>query len=114
MMLVPAALFLAANASAGSADNVRAETLLRSAEDARFAAAVTLCGDAGRGAQFRRLAAEQRRLERAFREKAGRWAITDIVMDDRGDCQSPDSFRRQINRYQLAVDDARDAMGMEQ
>ena len=114
MILVPAALFLAANAAAGPTDIIRAETFLRSAETARFETSVTLCGDAGRGAQFKHLAGEQRQLERAFREKSGRFAITDIVMDDRGDCQSPDDFRRGIDKYQQALDNARDAMGGEE
>jgi hypothetical protein len=113
-MLPPVVLSLALSAVTSPADIIKAETFLRNAERARFATAVTLCENAGYGAEFKRLATEQGQLERVFREKTGRSAITDIVVDDRGDCETPDGFRRWIGRYQQALDDARDAMGMEE
>jgi len=110
MLPVAALLF----ASAGDAVvATRAQWALRRAETARFNLAVTICGDAGQAADYRRLEAMQRELEQRFHKKFGRFAINEIVMDDRGDCQNPGGFRRYVAAYGSALGDAQDALGVE-
>jgi hypothetical protein len=110
--MLPAAALLFASAD-DAAVATKAQWALRRAETARFNLAVTVCGDAGRAADYRRLEAEQRGLEQRFRKTFGRFAIEEIVMDDRGDCQDPGSFRRYVTAYGRALGDAQDALGME-
>jgi len=110
-MMLAAALLLVDDAKPVA--KAMAQQAIRRAERFRFDLAVTLCGDAGRGADYRHLEAEQRILERRFRAMFGRSPIDEIVMDDRGDCEKPGAFRQTVSAYRLALADARDAMGKE-
>ncbi len=111
MMLAVAALFLLSEGEA--ANPATAQWALRRAETARFQLAVTLCGDVGRAADYRRLQAEQQSLEKRFKTAFGRDAIDWLTVDDRGDCDRPDAFRRTVIGYRQALADARDALGGE-
>ena len=94
-----------------TASIVRAEQAIRRAEATRFQIAVTVCGDAGRQAELRRLVARQRDPESQFHKASGRWAINEVVLDDRHDCEDAHGFRRLAMKYDAALIEARTALG---